>query len=633
MFKFDKIKDFWCMKVLPTVYEDSLSYYEVLCKVIRKVNEIIDKIAELPDKIRELIKEEMANYEIPLATRDKIGGIYAEAGDETDSVPVRIKNGFLFVKNMAFTLLKADAQTLGGVKAEPATAKDTKPVHIDNNGFLVVEPDEGGGGGGGTAAAYSDWYNILDIMAEQECNFSAAIEWAMTNLSGGSTVYIPAGEYVATKMLVISAEIRLVGAGSDCTTIRFEITEEPSINVPNTFICFRNWVYVEGVYIVFVSSTDFTINSATSLVKNDTDVSAITTARRQICTFKDVYFTQDLTQEVWKEGLLTTGIWLYDVDTTYLEFCDCTFKLGSAQRMIRVDNSANTTLWCDVYFERCTWVDHATTYRLQIGGTSKFTLSHCEFRTAYNSEMVERTVCDIEASLRGGGLLNIFESEFGNVHSGCVNVSGAAKDNGTPVTIIGCKFGYMNNVYNTRIIKSLQCALTVIGCEFALPKSPGASWFNVMYDAGYPNTFYGNRNCRVSSGTYSARLMEFDGCIQEEMTSVTLTSVKGTVTTDTFRAAIINNILTGLFKFTLSAATGVSVRVPLMFTPFWREARLPIYNDSTGAVAGYVKVTTSSYSGNGPTWDFTITDAAFETTTKYAVYLNELVMPGTFYNG
>ena len=33
---------FWCQKILPAVYDDSLSYYELLCKVIQKLNEIIE---------------------------------------------------------------------------------------------------------------------------------------------------------------------------------------------------------------------------------------------------------------------------------------------------------------------------------------------------------------------------------------------------------------------------------------------------------------------------------------------------------------------------------------------------------------------------------------------------------------
>lgn len=33
---------FWCQKVLPLVYDDSLSYYEVLCKAIDMLNNVID---------------------------------------------------------------------------------------------------------------------------------------------------------------------------------------------------------------------------------------------------------------------------------------------------------------------------------------------------------------------------------------------------------------------------------------------------------------------------------------------------------------------------------------------------------------------------------------------------------------
>lgn len=37
---------YWCYKVLPLVYDDSLSYYEVLCKVVKYINDLIaqDKI-------------------------------------------------------------------------------------------------------------------------------------------------------------------------------------------------------------------------------------------------------------------------------------------------------------------------------------------------------------------------------------------------------------------------------------------------------------------------------------------------------------------------------------------------------------------------------------------------------------
>lgn len=33
-----------CYKILPLVYDQSLSYYETLCKVVSKLNEVIDYV-------------------------------------------------------------------------------------------------------------------------------------------------------------------------------------------------------------------------------------------------------------------------------------------------------------------------------------------------------------------------------------------------------------------------------------------------------------------------------------------------------------------------------------------------------------------------------------------------------------
>lgn len=39
-----RFKEFWCQKVLPLVYDDSLSFYEVLCRMRSKLNEIIENL-------------------------------------------------------------------------------------------------------------------------------------------------------------------------------------------------------------------------------------------------------------------------------------------------------------------------------------------------------------------------------------------------------------------------------------------------------------------------------------------------------------------------------------------------------------------------------------------------------------
>lgn len=55
---------FWCQKVLPLVYDDSLSYYEVLCKIVKYINDIIDNEKELSDEFLELKKEVEAVQEM-----------------------------------------------------------------------------------------------------------------------------------------------------------------------------------------------------------------------------------------------------------------------------------------------------------------------------------------------------------------------------------------------------------------------------------------------------------------------------------------------------------------------------------------------------------------------------------------
>ena len=45
---------FWCYKVLPLVYDDSLSYYEVLCKVVKYINEMLEELETAEGRIEGL---------------------------------------------------------------------------------------------------------------------------------------------------------------------------------------------------------------------------------------------------------------------------------------------------------------------------------------------------------------------------------------------------------------------------------------------------------------------------------------------------------------------------------------------------------------------------------------------------
>lgn len=79
---------FWCQKVLPLVYDNSLSYYEVLCKVVKYINELIDSDKEIIEDI-DALRDDMTvvqnwidsfNYEPLLETVAKMVEKYITIG-------------------------------------------------------------------------------------------------------------------------------------------------------------------------------------------------------------------------------------------------------------------------------------------------------------------------------------------------------------------------------------------------------------------------------------------------------------------------------------------------------------------------------------------------------------------------
>jgi hypothetical protein len=63
-FKEVKPLRYWVQHILPLVYDDSLSYMELLGKVVNTLNEVVKNNNLLPDYIMELIKEYISSGEI-----------------------------------------------------------------------------------------------------------------------------------------------------------------------------------------------------------------------------------------------------------------------------------------------------------------------------------------------------------------------------------------------------------------------------------------------------------------------------------------------------------------------------------------------------------------------------------------
>lgn len=85
----DKLK-YWCNKILPLVYDDSLSYYEVLCKTSAKLNEVIESTNGLLDL--------WATYKNDI---DKAFGEYTEGLDKKfDDLSDKMSADFLRYKDI-----------------------------------------------------------------------------------------------------------------------------------------------------------------------------------------------------------------------------------------------------------------------------------------------------------------------------------------------------------------------------------------------------------------------------------------------------------------------------------------------------------------------------------------------------
>lgn len=162
---------FWCQKVLPLVYDDSLSYYELLCKVVGKLNELAenqnnlsDEIkavakdlddfkAQVPDMVEAKVEEWLNNY---IATHGLVNSVNGMTGVVTltaaDVGAIANVNGSVKNNNIADGAVTADKMAAGVIPTKlpnPQKLTFTGAVTGEYDGSQAVSIDIPAGGGGG----------------------------------------------------------------------------------------------------------------------------------------------------------------------------------------------------------------------------------------------------------------------------------------------------------------------------------------------------------------------------------------------------------------------------------------------------------------------------------------------------
>lgn len=89
---------FWCQKVLPLVYDNSLSYYEVLCKVTEYLNKIIEGFEIQQDEIDKMLGDmDAIKAELEMIMRGDFDFIYKILANAIKNVFFGLTNAGYFV--------------------------------------------------------------------------------------------------------------------------------------------------------------------------------------------------------------------------------------------------------------------------------------------------------------------------------------------------------------------------------------------------------------------------------------------------------------------------------------------------------------------------------------------------------
>ena len=240
---------FWCQKVLPLVYDDSLSYYELLCKVVCKLNELAENQNNLSDEIKAVandlndfktqvpgmieakVEEWLNNY---ITTHGLVNSVNGMTGVVTltaaDVGAIANVNGSVKNNNIADGAVTTEKIADGAVTGDKIADKTItankladgvipeklpNPQKLTFTGAVTGEYDgsqavnidipAGGGGGGGTGGAVNSVNGMTGDVVLKKLTASAGGGLSISgeqgyNGSGEQTIEIAAGGVTADKL-------------------------------------------------------------------------------------------------------------------------------------------------------------------------------------------------------------------------------------------------------------------------------------------------------------------------------------------------------------------------------------------------------------------------------------------------
>lgn len=139
--------NFWCQKVIPLVFDDSLSYYEAICKFMQKLNEVISALnnnAECIDELqgkyiilqRNFDALEVKWEEFKTYIENKFNTFKTEITTRQDNFETTINNEFTTFKNYVENYLNnIDVQSYVNIKIDELAESGYFSTLLTNLGF------------------------------------------------------------------------------------------------------------------------------------------------------------------------------------------------------------------------------------------------------------------------------------------------------------------------------------------------------------------------------------------------------------------------------------------------------------------------------------------------------------------
>lgn len=210
---------FWCQKVMPMVYDDSLSYYELLNKVVAKLNECINSNNTIANGFEQL-KAFIDNYFNTLDIQDEINAKLDAMA--TDGTLDEIINQHIFggIRNQLNDLENTKAEKSDLELQTERINQIISGASADPNAELVDIRTEYDGTTAATAGdavraqitaalvnsgSFSDFYNNTANISIDTNNATITVGENVGFMTQRGFVFVPKGDYIYTKQTAYEA--------------------------------------------------------------------------------------------------------------------------------------------------------------------------------------------------------------------------------------------------------------------------------------------------------------------------------------------------------------------------------------------------------------------------------------------